>query len=70
MKNLKYFGNLKFSQSENDKLYKFNDLKKIISKKKLGASSTHYDEEKFCGLVHKQLKEKNKNIFTIIIPGI
>ncbi len=28
VKNLKYFGNLKFSQSENDKLYKFNDLKK------------------------------------------
>ena len=69
VKNLKYFGNLKFSQSENDKLYKFNDLKKIISKKKTWcASSTHYDEEKFCGLVHKQLKEKNKNIFTIIIP--
>ena len=69
VKNLKYFGNLKFSQSENDKLYKFNDLKKIISKKKAWcASSTHYDEEKFCGLVHKQLKEKNKNIFTIIIP--
>ena len=69
VKNLKYFGNLKFSQSENDKLYKFKDLKKIISKKKAWcASSTHYDEEKFCGLVHKQLKQKNKNIFTIIIP--
>ena len=69
VKNLKYFGNLKFSQSENDKLYKFNDLKKIISKKKTWcASSTHYDEEKFCGLVHKQLKQKNKNILTIIIP--
>jgi len=69
VKNLKYFGNLKFSQSENDKLYKFNDLKKIISKRKAWcASSTHYNEEKFCGLVHKQLKQKNKNILTIIIP--
>ncbi len=69
VKNLKYFGNLKFSQSENDKLDKFNDLKKIISKRKAWcASSTHYDEEKFCGLVHKQLKQKNKNILTIIIP--
>ncbi len=69
VKNLKYFGNLKFSQSENDKLYKFNDLRKIISKRKAWcASSTHYDEEKFCGLVHKQLKQKNKNILTIIIP--
>ena len=69
VKNLKYFGNLKFSQSENDKLFKFNDLKKIISKRKAWcASSTHYDEEKFCGLVHKQLKQNNKNILTIIIP--
>ena len=69
VKNLKYFGNLKFSQSENDKLYKFNNLKKIISKRKAWcASSTHYNEEKFCGLVHKQLKQKNKNILTIIIP--
>ena len=68
VKNLKYFGNLKFSQSENDKLYKFNDLRKIISKRKAWcASSTHYNEEKFCGLVHKQLKQKNKNILTIII---
>ena len=69
VKNLKYFGNLKFSQSENDKLFKFNDLKKIISKRKAWcASSTHYDEENFCGLVHKQLKQNNKNILTIIIP--
>ncbi len=69
VKNLKYFGNLKFSQSENDKLYKFNDLKKIISKRKAWcASSTHYNEEKFCGLVHQKLKQKNWNILTIIIP--
>ncbi len=69
VKNLKYLGNLKFSQSENEKITKFNRLSKIITKKKIWcASSTHYNEELFCGLVHKQLKKKYKNILTIIIP--
>ena len=69
VKNLKYLGNLKFAQSENDKLIKLGSLKKFIDKKKTWcASSTHYNEEKFCGLVHKRLKKKYKNILTIIIP--
>ena len=32
------------------------------------ASSTHNTEELFCGLVHKELKKKYKNLFTLIIP--
>mgnify|MGYP001350942892 CR=1 FL=1 len=69
VKNLKYLGNLKFSQSENEKIIKFNNLNKILKHKKIWcASSTHYNEELFCGLVHKQLKKKYKNILTIIIP--
>ena len=69
VKNLKLVGNLKFSQSENEKIIKFNNLEKFISSKIIWcASSTHYNEEKFCGIVHKKLKEKYKNLLTIIIP--
>ena len=69
VKKIKYFGNLKFSQSENEKLIKFKYLKKIINDKKVWcASSTHHNEEYLCGLTHIELKKKFKNIFTIIIP--
>ncbi len=69
VKNLKFVGNLKFSQSENEKIIKFNNLEKFISSKKIWcASSTHYNEERLCGIVHKKLKEKYKNLLTIIIP--
>ena len=37
-------------------------------KKTWCASSTHPGEEKLCGLIHKKLKEKHKNLLTIIIP--
>ncbi len=68
-KKIKYFGNLKFSQSENtaDSLNK-KIKKDILSKKIWCAASTHKTEEKFCGLVHKKLKSKNKKLLTIIIP--
>ena len=67
--NIKFVGNLKFSQSENEKIIIKSNLKKfILSKKVWCASSTHNSEEKFCGLVHKVLKKKYKNLFTIIIP--
>ncbi len=69
VKKVKYFGNLKFSQSENEKLIKFNHLSKLINNKKVWcASSTHYNEELICGLAHLELKKKFKNIFTIVIP--
>ena len=69
IKNLKYFGNLKFTQTETDKILELNPLKKFINKKETWcASSTHYNEEKLCGLVHKKLKKKYRNILTIIIP--
>ena len=69
VKNIKFIGNLKFSQSENEKLITQNNPQKIISTKKIWcASSTHYNEEKFCGIVHRELKKKHKNLLTIIIP--
>ncbi len=69
VKKIKYLGNLKFSQSENETIINFNYLNKIIPSKKIWcASSTHYSEEKFIGSVHKDLKKKIKNLLTIIIP--
>jgi len=68
-KKIKYIGNLKYAQSEQ----KIDNVKKNIrnfikSKKIWCASSTHFNEENFCGLIHKKLKKKHKNLLTIIIP--
>tara|TARA_S200000501_G_scaffold174899_1_gene164574 strand:- start:1641 stop:2894 length:1254 start_codon:yes stop_codon:yes gene_type:complete len=69
VKNVKLFGNLKFSQSENEIIKMDSNLKKFLkSKKTWCAASTHNKEEIFCGLVHKELKKKYKNLLTIIIP--
>jgi len=68
-KNIKYFGNLKYSQSENEKIEIDNQTIKFISRKDVWcASSTHNPEEKFIGLVHIKLKKKYKNTLTVIIP--
>ena len=69
IKNIRLIGNLKFSQSESEKIIKYNDINRFISSKKTWcASSTHNDAEIFCGKIHKQLKKKHKNLLTIIIP--
>ena len=68
-RNIKFLGNLKFSQSEDTSSKLNKNLKRFIhSKKSWCASSTHFNEEKFCGLVHIELKKKYKNLLTIIIP--
>lgn len=68
-KNIKFLGNLKFSQSENQIMNLNKNLKKlIISRKSWCASSTHFNEEKVCGITHLKLKKKYKDILTIIIP--
>jgi len=68
-KKIKYIGNLKFTQTENDKSNLNKNIKKILIKKKIWcASSTHYNEEKFFAVAHKKLKIKYKNLLTIIIP--
>ena len=68
-KNIKYFGNLKYSQSEKDKIEVDSQTTKFISSKIVWcASSTHNSEEKFVGLVHNKLKKKYKNLLTVIIP--
>ena len=69
VKKTKYFGNLKFSQSETHKIQLDKKLKKFISKKKVWvASSTHPGEEKICAIAHQNLKKKYENLLTIIIP--
>ena len=67
--NIKYFGNLKYSQSENEKILIDYQTKKFFSKKTVWcASSTHKSEEKFAGHVHLKLKKKYNNLLTVIIP--
>ena len=68
-KNIKFLVNLKFSQYENQIMNIDKNLKKlIISRKSWCASSTHFNEEKVCGITHLKLKKKYKDILTIIIP--
>ena len=68
-KNIKYFGNLKYSQSENEKIEIDSQTRKFISSKTVWcASSTHDLEERFAGLVHNKLRKKFKNLLTVIIP--
>ena len=68
-KNIKYFGNLKYSQSENEKIEIDSQTINFISRKTTWcASSTHNSEEKFAGLIHNKLKKKYKNLLTVIIP--
>ena len=69
VKNTLYIGNLKFAQSESDKNRIDAKTKKFFRSKKIWcASSTHNNEEKICGLVHKRLKKSYNNFVTIIIP--
>ena len=59
VKNVKFIGNLKFSQSENEKNILDTNLKKFLKSRKVWcASSTHKTEEYICGKVHKSLKKK------------
>ena len=68
-KNIKYIGNLKFTESEVKKDPLDKSLKKFFLTKKIWcASSTHKNEEEIAAKVHLKLKKKSKNILTVIIP--
>ena len=68
-KKIEYIGNLKFSQTENNKANLSKNINNFFMTKKIWcASSTHYKEEKICAEVHKKLKIKYNNLLTIIIP--
>ncbi len=67
--NVKFIGNLKFSQAERENLIIKKNLKNFFSTKKIWcASSTHESEELFIGKAHKILNKQIKNLVTIIIP--
>ncbi len=69
LKSPKFFGNLKFSQSENENVSLKKDIQKFLKKRIIWcASSTHETEEKLCGNIHNELKKSYKNLLTIIIP--
>ena len=68
-KNIKFIGNLKFTESEKNTGFLNTDLIKFFLSKKIWcASSTHNIEEIICANVHSKLKAKYKNLLTIIIP--
>jgi 3-deoxy-D-manno-octulosonic-acid transferase len=68
-KNIKYIGNLKFTESEINRAVLDGNLKKYLSSKKIWcASSTHRSEEEIAAKVHIKLKKINKDVLTVIIP--
>jgi len=69
-KNVNHIGNIKFAENAEENLDMINKkLKSELSKYKIWvASSTHKNEEIFCANAHIKLKEKVKNLITIIIP--
>jgi 3-deoxy-D-manno-octulosonic-acid transferase len=69
-KKINRIGNLKFAENPEEKFtIKNKKLKSELNKNKIWvASSTHKNEEIFCANAHKELKKKNKNLITIIIP--
>ena len=66
VKKIKTIGNLKFIEQDNEIMNKLNF--RFKSKKIWVASSTHSDEEIFCGKTHIELRKKIKNLLTILIP--
>ena len=69
-KNIKNYGNLKFSNIKNDFNKKFDSsfLDKIAKRKIWCAASTHPSEETLCAKVHLKIKKNFNNILTMIIP--
>ena len=69
-KNIKNYGNLKFSKIKTEFNNKLDSdfLNKIKNRKIWCGASTHPTEEILCAKSHLKIKEKYKNILTIIIP--
>ena len=69
VKNIKYFGNLKYcSTLQNVDSFKNIKIETEKNYKIWCAVSTHSGEEIFCAEVHKLLIKSHKNVKTIIIP--
>ena len=70
VKKIKVIGNLKLIENTDDKKDNINKALNLQFKKYnvWTAASTHRNEELFCAKVHTELKNKVKNLLTIIIP--
>ena len=69
-KNIKNYGNLKFSKTKKNSDNKLDNyfLKKIENRKVWCAASTHPTEEILCAESHLKIKKNYNNVLTIIIP--
>ena len=69
-KNIKNYGNLKFTKTKlKSDNYSNKNLKEKLENRKIWcAASTHSPEELFCSKTHLELKKIYNNILTIIIP--
>lgn len=68
VKNLKFFGNIKFSENILVESIRNKNINFFNKKKFWCAASTHENEELFCLKTHLNLKKEIKDIITIIIP--
>jgi len=70
VRNIKNFGNLKFSNIKKDSNIHLDPslLEKIKNRVIWCAASTHPSEEIFCAEAHLIIKKKYNNVLTIIIP--
>jgi len=69
-KNIKDYGNIKFSRTKFKSHDKFNPsfLNRIKDRKIWSAASTHPSEELICAKAHVEIKKTYNNILTVIIP--
>ena len=69
-KNIKNYGNIKFSNIKTDlnKKLEQNFINETKNRKIWCAASTHHDEEIICAKSHLKIKKNYNNILTIIIP--
>lgn len=68
VKNIKYFGNLKFTSENEGKFFNEKSNKFLYKSKFWCAASTHKQEDIFCLKTHINIKKIYKNIISIIIP--
>jgi len=70
VKKIKFIGNIKYAQSKKEIELTNKDSKKKTKQNRniWCAASTHYNEEVICGRSHIKLKNKTRNLLTIIIP--
>ena len=67
-KNIKFYGNIKFLSTVQDKIQETDEFKLVRNRRAWCALSTHANEEEICAEVHNILKKKMTDILTIIIP--